>query len=127
MRSHPTVNLDYLLCGGGFTRLFAVNLILLVKPAPTDHCRGGFHQPSLSETNNFINPPPPKNKSDRACPNSRRGGFHQPSLSETNNFINPPPPKNKSDRVCPNSRRGGFHQPSMSETNNIINPPPPND
>jgi hypothetical protein len=48
--------------GAGFYRLF-VSLKLSVKPAPTGHGRGGFHQLSMPETNNIINPPPPKGKS----------------------------------------------------------------
>ncbi len=32
---------------------------MLVKPAPTGYRRGGFHQLSMPETNNIINPPPP--------------------------------------------------------------------
>ncbi|CAA9349326.1 hypothetical protein AVDCRST_MAG84-2782 [uncultured Microcoleus sp.] len=36
----------------------------MVKPAPTGHRRGWFHQLSIPETNNIINPPPPKGKSE---------------------------------------------------------------
>jgi len=35
MRSHPRVNLDYRLCGGGLIYIVCMYQILLVKPAPT--------------------------------------------------------------------------------------------
>jgi hypothetical protein len=82
------------------------------KPAPTDICRGGFHQPSTPITNHLVNPPPHKEKSvggrvyidclrvlniiPKTRPDICRGGFHQPSTPITNHLVNPPPHKEKS-------------------------------